>query len=62
MQKDKSFVGDHHFYDDLGNPTGSFVVFRINEQWFWQSRPLETFQPIGPYPDAESAYLGAIGD
>ena len=63
MEDGKSFSGKHQMYDDSGNPSGYFVVFRINTDWYWQELHFPiTPNPFGPYPTAEGAYLAAMGD
>ena len=50
-----------HIDDD-----GWIVVFRVDEQWYWQKYANDKKTPTGmvngPYPTDEGAYLAAIGD
>jgi hypothetical protein len=63
-----TFAGYHSKLSDEGKRIGSFVVFRVNNNWFWQEchlpigRSVDHADPFGPYPTAEGAYLAAIGD
>ncbi len=66
MRDKNAFVGDHPRYDDLGNQNGSFTVFRLGSDWYWQPRNpgkrLGEVKPFGPFKTAEAAYLSAIGE
>jgi hypothetical protein len=57
MSDDKCFAGIHRFLDGAG----SFMVFRIDQYWYWQRRQIGEIEPepFGPYATAEGAYLAA---
>lgn len=49
------YAGFHDGPDDT-----RFVVFQINKDWYWQCMGYQS--TLGPYPTAECAYNGALGN
>lgn len=57
-----AFAGYHRRGDD-----DSFVVFRVDDKWYWQLVVVDKDiiprgMVNGPFPEAEGAYLAAIGE